>query len=124
VIALHVEHFNRVPVARAPVDIDAANAIRVRDELVACVRHEAFELVVDLSATRYLDSAGIDMLFRLNQSLLQRRATLRLVIPPGSDLARLADVVALPSAIVVHDDVSAAVEAAASRTPGESRADQ
>jgi anti-anti-sigma regulatory factor len=47
------------------------------------VQDQGFELIVDLSGTRYLDSAGIDMLFRLAQSLGQRRATLRLVIPPG-----------------------------------------
>lgn len=123
-IALRVEHFNRVPVARAPTDIDAANAVTVREELIACMRREAFELVVDLSATRYLDSAGIDMLFRLNQSLAQRRATLRLVIPPDGDLARLADVVGLPSAMSVHGNVSEAVEAAASRSPSEGSAEE
>jgi anti-anti-sigma factor len=122
VIALQVEHFNRVPVARAPADIDAANAVKVRDELIACMRHESFELIVDLSATRYLDSAGIDMLLRLNESLAQRRATLRLVIVPRSDLARLAELVAIPSAIPVHADVADAVREASRRRPAESGA--
>jgi anti-anti-sigma factor len=123
VIALQVEHFNRVPVARAPVDIDASNAATVRDELIACMRHESFQLVVDLTATRYLDSAGIDMLFRLNESLAQRRATLHLVIPPESDLLRLAEIVGLPDAIPVHGDVTEAVEAAG-RGAGESAGDR
>jgi anti-anti-sigma factor len=122
-IALRVEHFNRVPVARAPVDIDASNAATVRHELIACMRHESFQLVVDLTVSRYLDSAGIDMLFRLNESLAQRRATLHLVIPPESDLRRLADIVGLTGAIPVHGDVTEAVEAAG-RGAGESAGDR
>jgi anti-anti-sigma factor len=123
VIALQIEHFNRVPVARAPVDIDASNAATVRDELITCMRRESFQLVVDLTATRYLDSAGIDMLFRLNESLAQRRATLHLVIAPASDLRRLAEIVGLPDAIPVHGDVSEAVEVAG-RAAGESAGDR
>lgn len=122
-IALRVEHFNRVPVARAPVDIDASNAATVRDELITCMRHESFHLVVDLTASRYLDSAGIDMLFRLNESLAQRRATLHLVIPPDSDLRRLADIVGLADAIAVYGDVTEAVEVAG-RDAGESGGDR
>jgi anti-anti-sigma factor len=124
VIALQVEHFNHVPVARAPADIDAANATKVRDELIACMRHESFELVVDLTGTRYLDSAGIDMLFRLNESLAHRRATLRLVIAPGSDLARLAELVSLPTAISVYADAGEAIEVAARQGVRESAADR
>ncbi|HEV7585917.1 MAG TPA: STAS domain-containing protein [Solirubrobacteraceae bacterium] len=122
-MVLQVEHFDTIPVARAPVDIDAANAAKVRDELTACMRRESFELVVDLTDTRYLDSAGIDMLFRLNERLAHRRATLRLVIAPGSDLARLAELVSFTSAISVHADVRQAVEAAARRGAAESAPD-
>jgi anti-anti-sigma factor len=124
VIALQVQHFDRVPVVRAPADIDAANAARVRDELITCMRREAFDLIVDLTDTRYLDSAGIDMLFRLNQTLAQRRATLRLVIAPGSDLERLADVVAMPRTIAVHADVNEAVDAAAGPSSAETVSDR
>ena len=114
---LEVQHFDRVPVVRVPLDIDAANAAKVRDELIGCIGNDAFELIVDLSETRYLDSAGIDMLFRLNRSLTDRRATLRLVIRPESDLARLAEIVAIPRSIAVHADVADALEAATRLRP-------
>jgi anti-anti-sigma factor len=118
-IELGVEHFDGIPVARTPADIDAANAETVRDELAGRVQHDTRELIVDLSGTRYLDSAGIDMLFRLSRRLSQRRATLRLVIPPHTGLARLAEIVGIPGTIPVHEDVEDAVEAARhSRTPG------
>jgi anti-anti-sigma factor len=122
-IELPVEHFDGIPVVRTPVDIDAANASRVRDELTAHTSQHSFELVVDLSETRYLDSAGIDMLFRLSRRLSERRATLRLVIRPESDLARLAEIVAIPSAIPVHNDVAQAIDAARRSRPAE-RVDQ
>ena len=115
---LRVEHADGIPVVHAPADIDAANATGVRDELAARV-HDRFELIVDLSQTRYLDSAGIDMLFRLHQRLTERRATLRLVIRPGSDLARLAEIVAIPGNIPIHDEVEQALEAARRSRPAE-----
>jgi anti-anti-sigma factor len=118
-IQLPVEHFDGIPVVRAPADVDAANASSVRDELTAHMSHSGFELVVDLSATRYLDSVGIDMLFRLSRRLDERRATLRLVIRHDSDLARLAEIVAIPSAIPVHDDVEQAIDAARRPRPAE-----
>jgi anti-anti-sigma factor len=121
---LKVEHFDEVPVVRAPADIDAANSTKVRDELTACTTEGGFELIVDLSNTRYLDSAGIDMLFRLSQSLSQRRASLRIVIPAASDLVRLVEIVGLPSTIPVYADVNAALEAASGSRPAERISDQ
>jgi anti-anti-sigma factor len=112
VTGLEVEHFDGIPVVRILVDVDSANATKLRDQLAGYLPRGASDLVVDLSSTRYLDSAGIDMLFRLNQRLGQRRGSLRLVIPPGSQLARLADIVALSSAMPIHAMVAEAIEAA------------
>jgi anti-anti-sigma factor len=119
VIALQIDHFNQVPVARLPTDVDAANASALAERLAASVGQQARDLVVDLTHTRYIDSAGIDMLFRLHQRLGQRRASLCLVIMPNSPLARLADIVALPTVIPVHADVGDAVEALTRGRPGE-----
>jgi anti-anti-sigma factor len=91
----------------------------VRDELSAHTSQHGFELVVDLSETRYLDSAGIDMIFRLSRRMRERRATLRLVISPESELGRLAEIVGIPSAIPVHDDVAQAIDAARRSRPSE-----
>ncbi len=109
---IEVEHFDGIPMARILVDVDSANAPKLRDQLVACVPQGAASLVIDLSPTRYLDSAGIDMLFRLHQRLSQRRGSLRLVIPPSSQLARLADIVALPNVVPIHGTIADAIEAA------------
>jgi anti-sigma B factor antagonist len=112
---LAVQRIDGVPVARPREDIDAANARAVRDELASHIG-AADRIVLDLSATRYLDSAGIDMLFRLGDLLRQRRATLLLVIPQSSQLARLAQIVALDRAMPVHETVEQALGACRPRS--------
>jgi len=109
------ERIDGVPVARPRADVDAANARQVRDELAACLGG-AEKLVLDLSETRYVDSVGIDMLFRLGELLRERRAALVLVIPHSSQLTRLAQIVALPSAFPVHETVEQALGACSQRT--------
>ena len=111
---LQFERVDGVPVARPSEDIDAANALVLRDELATSLQG-ADTLVLDLGATRYVDSAGIDMLFRLNELLRQRRAKLLIVIPQSSQLMRLAQIVALPSAVAIHETVEQALGAVSPR---------
>jgi anti-sigma B factor antagonist len=111
VSAVRTERVDGVCVARPREDIDAASARRVRDALAECVDEGCDSLVLDLSETRYVDSAGIDMLFRLSELLRERRARLQLVIPRESNLARLAAIVALPSIVPVHETVALALAA-------------
>ena len=101
-----------VTVAALPPDVDAANAARVRQELASAVPHGSRDIVVDLRDTRYLDSAGIDMLFRLGQRLSERRAVLRIVLPAESQLRRLARIVALERGMRLHETVAEAAAAA------------
>jgi anti-sigma B factor antagonist len=107
--ALNVERISGVCVARPSEDIDASNARRVSDALVACLDEGSDDLVLDLSDSRYVDSAGIDMLFHLHELLRDRRGRLLLVIPAQSNLARLAEIVALPSAVPVYDTLQRAL---------------
>ena len=108
-----------VTVAGLPADVDAANADRLRRELATSVPHGSQDIVVDLRETRYIDSAGMDMLFRLAQRLAERRAVLRVVIPSDSQLRRLAALVGLERGLPVHGTLAGAVAAArASGAPG------
>ena len=57
-------------VARPRGDIDMAVTPELKDELVAGVgEHGANCLVVDLGAVDYIDSSGIELLFRLHGAL-------------------------------------------------------
>ncbi len=110
---LLLERVDGVPVAHVKEDIDAANAATAEEQLVDALGPDASSLVVDLSQTRYLDSAGIDMLLRLGNRLDQRRARVILVIPDTSQLKRLAAIVGLPAAIPTHPTLAAALASVA-----------
>jgi anti-sigma B factor antagonist len=110
---LDFEQIDGVPIAHVNEDIDAANAAIAQEQLADALGPDASTLVIDLSATRYLDSAGIDMLLRLSGRLDNRRAKLILVIPDTSQLKRLVSIVGLPDAIAVHPTLPAALQEAA-----------
>jgi anti-anti-sigma factor len=113
-----VERREGVAVVRPREDIDAANATALREQLADCVDVDTDQLIVDLSNTRYIDSAGLDMLFRLSELLRQRRAALVLVITPDSNLARLGEIVGLPNAMAVYATVADALDARVQRSLG------
>jgi anti-anti-sigma factor len=114
--ALGIERIDGVPIAHVTEDLDAANAANVQQQLADALGPDASTLIVDLSKARYLDSAGIDMLLRLNDRLGYRRAKLILVIPDASQLKRLATIVGLPDVIAIHPALPAALQEAR-RTP-------
>jgi anti-anti-sigma factor len=109
---LDLERIDGVPIAHVNEDIDAANATITQQQLADALGPGASILVVDLSKTRYIDSAGLDMLLRLSDRLDHRRAKLILVIPDSSQLKRLAVIVGLPGAITVHPTLPAALQEA------------
>jgi anti-sigma B factor antagonist len=106
---LNVEQIDGVPVAHVREDIDAASAAAIQQHLADALGPDALSLVVDLSDTGYLDSAGIDMLLRLSDRLDHRRARLVLVIPETSQLQRLVMIVGLPEAIAIRPSLADAL---------------
>jgi anti-anti-sigma factor len=110
--AIDVEKVEGVAVARVVEDIDAANVSAVKQRLEDALGPDALRLIVDLSDTRYVDSAGIDMLLRLGERLRHRRARLILVVREGSGLRRLVDIVGLPTAVALHARLEDAVREA------------
>jgi anti-anti-sigma factor len=108
-----IEKVDGVPVAHISHDIDAGNAMATQQQLADTLDPDALSLVVNHSDTRYVDSAGLDMLLRLSDRFDRRRAKLILVIPDASKLMRLATIVGLPDAIAIHSDLPAALREAA-----------
>ncbi len=110
--AVDLERIDGVPIAHVNEDIDAANAAITQQQLADALGPEASTLIIDLSDTRYVDSAGIDMLFRLSDRLDHRRAKLILVVPDTSQLKRLFSLVGLPDVIAIHPTLPAALQVA------------
>ncbi len=76
---------NAVRVVRVRGEVDLSNALEVGDAIGAVIANDA-TIVVDLSGTEYVDSAGIAMLFRLDERLKHMRQELRLVVPQESPI--------------------------------------
>jgi len=106
-----VTRVHGVAVARLPVDVDAANAAGLSDQLVAEMPREAPCLVLDLAETRYIDSAGIDMLLQLGESLRRSRQTLCLAVPEDAPIRRLLRLAGVESSLPLYPDVDDALAA-------------
>jgi anti-anti-sigma factor len=96
-------------VAHVTGEVDMTNASHVRDQLLDSVPNDALGLVIDLNECRYLDSAGIEVIFDLARRLRRRRQELRIVVPPGSPLMRVLELTEVGTAAPIHETVDSAV---------------
>jgi anti-anti-sigma factor len=100
----------RVIVARMPVEVEITQAASLRGQLMQAVENRDLGLVIDLTATEYLDSSGINMLFELGEGLAARQLRMAVVMPQGGLVERVVSIVDLGSAMPIHRDVESAVE--------------
>jgi anti-anti-sigma factor len=99
------------PVVQIGGEIDASNAEVIGRRIRDSVSNEALGLIIDLSGTTYIDSAGVKLLFDLAQRLDRRGLELHLVVAEPSQVADVFDLVALDT--VAHRHPTLAVAAAA-----------
>jgi anti-anti-sigma factor len=104
-----LERRNGSVVARLTGEVDMSNASYVRDQLLDSMPNEAIVLVLDISGTRYLDSAAIEVLFDVSRRLARRRQELRLVMPPDSPLRRVIQLTEVHTAAPVFESLEKAV---------------
>jgi anti-sigma B factor antagonist len=108
----------RTAVVAASGEIDLTNADGLRDVLLSALDTGAHGLVVDMTGTTFLDSAGVTALVRTSRRASATNTTLRLVVtaPP---VLRVLDLVGLDRLIGVYPSVSAAVASLPDQTgPG------
>jgi anti-anti-sigma factor len=98
-----------VEVARFEGDIDLPRARELEPELFRAVGNEALGLVVDLSGVRHIDSAGVRLLFQLAARLELRRQRLAVVVPTGSSVRRVLDLVGLDASAQLAPTVDEAI---------------
>ena len=99
-----------VIVARLTGEIDLSNASEVGETLSAAVPNTALGLVIDLTATSYLDSSGVHLLFDLAERLQRRQQRLRVVVPEGGPIRRVLRIVELDATVPVLASLDEAVE--------------
>ena len=107
--SVRVDWHGGIPVAALEGEIDASNVESIAAELRALVTNRSSGLVVDLTPTHYLDSAGINLLFALGDELRARQLRLGLVVVPGSPIARMLSITSLDRAHPTFSDVAAAL---------------
>lgn len=105
-----VERRGGAIVAHLGGEVDMTNADQVRDELLTSVPNDALALVIELSDCRYLDSAGIEVVFDMARRLRRRRQELRLALPASSPLMRLLDLTEVGSAAPIYETLDAALD--------------
>jgi anti-anti-sigma factor len=99
-----------VPVAAVHGELDASNARELAERVRSLLTNEMTAMVVDLSATSYLDSAGINQLFALGEEMRARQQRLALVVSQGSPIERMLTIIGLSRAELVCPTVPAALE--------------
>jgi anti-anti-sigma factor len=80
-------------------EIDLSNASEVLATIESAVPNDVSALVLDLSETSYMDSAGVQVLFRLVDRLGSRRQRLRLVVPTDAPVRAVLQMMDVPSVV-------------------------
>jgi anti-sigma B factor antagonist len=108
----------RTAVVAASGEVDLTNADGLRNVLLSALDAGARGLVVDMTATTFLDSAGVTALVRTSRRASATGTTLRLAVTAPSVL-RVLDLVGLDRLIGVYPGVSEAVASLPDQTgPG------
>jgi len=90
-----------ITVIRLVGDIDAANADELAARAVALSR-DARAVVLDLSATTYLDSAGLRLIDTVGRTCGPRGTPLAALVPKGSVVRRVVELT-LPTLDLIDD---------------------
>jgi anti-sigma B factor antagonist len=98
----------RTAVVTATGEIDLTNAEGLRDTLLSVLNSGALGLVVDLTATTFLDSAGVTALVRASRRAAATEATLRLAVT-AAPVLRVLNLVGIDRLIEVHPSVTDAM---------------
>jgi anti-anti-sigma factor len=73
-------------------ELDMASVPDVRARLDAALSEGVQELSLDLSGLTFMDSAGVELLFRLREDLAVRQVPLRLYVPEDALIRRTLEV--------------------------------
>jgi anti-anti-sigma factor len=103
------EWHDEVPVARLEGEVDASNVKEVGDRLRSLLSNRSVAMVVDLSRTTYLDSAGINLLFALGEEMRGRQQRLTVVVTDPSPIARVIRLTGLDQSFAVHGTLAEAL---------------
>ena len=117
VVRYPIEMVNGVPVVAAPEEIDASTADWLGELLLQahCCGHGTF--VVDMTRTRFCDSAGLGALVQAHKRAQAEGGELRLVIPASAIVLRVFALTGIDRVIPNFPSLYEAVEPAPAAAP-------
>jgi anti-sigma B factor antagonist len=114
---LPVELVSGVPVVTAPEEIDIINVGQFRQALLASAACGAAITVVDLTRTRFCDSAGLHALVAAYKRARAAGRELRLVIP-GASVLRVFAISGLDRVMACYGELGQALAQPGAHQPG------
>jgi anti-anti-sigma factor len=108
-------HEGSIPVCEIRGELDASNVEDVLERIIRATANEGPGVVLDLTRTSYLDSAGVRILFELSRRLRTRRQELRIAVPDDGIVRRVLVLTALGDVVSLDAEVSESVDALKSK---------
>ena len=99
-------------IARVTGELDASNAMVVREGILDSISNQTRALVLDLRGTSYLDSSGVQLIFDLGDKLDSRRQRFHLLVEQDSFVAEVLKTVLVTDVAQVHTELAEALRAA------------
>ena len=100
---------NGVPVVAAPAEIDVTTARQLRTVLLRSASRGHPTIVVDMTRTRFCDSAGLTVLVRAHRRTLADGGGLRLVMPADGSILLIFAITGLHHIIPLFDSLDEAL---------------
>lgn len=104
-------------IVRLSGEIDLSNAGAIRRSVADSISNQMVEVVVELTEVRYLDSAGISMLFDLSRRLAEHGQRFVVVSPSASLIRRSLQASGWPSKFPLAESLHEAAEDSALEFP-------
>ena len=109
------QHLPAVVIA-LPAEIDMANAGRVAAELGSAFAPGVRTVIADMTATRFCDSSGINMLVRAHKQAAANRTELRLAVA-STAVRHTLTVLGLDHLLAIYPSLSQALAAGSAPKP-------
>ena len=100
---VEVRHLTDTSVVHIQGEVDLSNAGEVSRQIEEAISDGGRRVTVDLTGARYVDSAGLRVLFRLAERLSARRRELSLVVPADSPVRATLEITGLAALVPVRD---------------------
>ncbi|GAA4615307.1 hypothetical protein GCM10023195_67420 [Actinoallomurus liliacearum] len=121
-VDLKVEQVSGVTIVHFPQEVDAVNAAAIRERVLRLLNNGVTEMLLDLTGTRFLDSAGVHIIVRAHGRSTALRVPLSAAIPEEGTVRRVFELTGLSRLVPTTIGLPRSAGPAASRSCSTARA--